>query len=155
MIKMEKILYPTDFSDLSLLALKYAKSFAKQYNAELHCLHVMDDAYQYWLAMGPDGVPAGPDLEQITNASNQQMEQFKSEHLSDIPNLTVKMATGKPFLEIIRYARDEKIDLIVIATHGRSGLRHVLMGSVAEKVVRKAPCPVLTCRSGEHEFVIP
>ncbi len=155
MIKVDKILYPTDFSDLSLLALKYAKSFAEQYNAEIHCLHVMDEAYQYWLAMGPDGVPAGPDLEQITEAANQQMETFKSEHLVNIPNLKVKMMTGKPFLEIIRYAREESIDLIVLTTHGRSGLSHVLIGSVAEKVVRKAPCPVLTCRSGEHEFVMP
>jgi len=58
MIKMTKILYPTDFSDLSLVALRYAKSFAEQFEAELHCVHVLDEAYQYWLMLGPDGVPA-------------------------------------------------------------------------------------------------
>ena len=64
-------------------------------------------------------------------------------------------AEGTPFLEIIRYAREHEIDLIVMGTHGRSGLGHVLIGSVAERVVRKSPCPVLTIRPGGHEFVMP
>ena len=63
--------------------------------------------------------------------------------------------TGKPFYEINQYALDERIDLIVIATHGHSGVEHILFGSTAEKVVRKAPCPVLVVRTGEREFVRP
>jgi nucleotide-binding universal stress UspA family protein len=62
---------------------------------------------------------------------------------------------GPPFLEIVRYAQEANIDLIVLGTHGRGGLAHMLLGSVAEKVVRKAPCPVLTVRHPEHEFVAP
>jgi nucleotide-binding universal stress UspA family protein len=62
---------------------------------------------------------------------------------------------GRPFMEILGYAKDRHVDLIVIGTHGRSGLRHVLLGSVAERVVRKAPCPVLTIRHPEHDFVMP
>jgi nucleotide-binding universal stress UspA family protein len=155
MIKLAKILYPTDFSDLSLVALKYAKSFAEQYGAQLHCLHVIDESYQYWLAMGPDGVPVGPDINQMLQASQEQMNALANEQFTDIPKVVTKVITGKPFVEIIRYAREQAIDMIVIATHGRSGLKHVLMGSVAERVVRKAPCPVLTVRSGEHEFILP
>ena len=155
MIKLTRILYPTDFSDLSLVALKYAKEFTSQFNAELHCLHVVDEAYHYWLALGPDGVPVGPDPEQIIQSADRQMAEFKTKHLADVPGVVTNITTGRPFVEIIRYARDQSIDLIIIATHGRSGLSHVLMGSVAEKVVRKAPCPTLSCRSPEHEFVMP
>jgi nucleotide-binding universal stress UspA family protein len=73
--------------------------------------------------------------------------------LSYLPVTSV--LSGRPFLEIIRYAKETTCELIVIATHGRSGVMHALMGSTAEKVVRKAPCPVLTVRTGEHDFVLP
>lgn len=155
MIKLAKILYPTDFSELSLVALKYARSFAEQYDAQVHCLNVVDEAYQYWLAMGPDGVPVGQDTAKMVQAAEEQMSTFEGKYLSGLPKVITKTLTGRPFVEIVRYAREQAIDLIVIATHGRSGLSHVLMGSVAERVVRKAPCPVLTCRSPEHEFVMP
>jgi len=155
MIKLARILYPTDFSELSLAALKYAQEFARQFDAQLHCLHVVDEAYHYWLALGPDGVPVGPDPNELLRSTEAQMQQFVGEHLAEAPKLVAKVVTGRPFIEIIHYAREQAIDLIVIATHGRSGLRHVLMGSVAERVVRKAPCPVLTCRAAEHEFVMP
>jgi nucleotide-binding universal stress UspA family protein len=155
MIKMAKILYPTDFSDLSLVALTYAKSFAQQYDAELHCIHVLDEAYQYWLMLGPDGVPAELNTRQLEQAVRTQLEEFSVKNLSDVPKLVMKMIMGRPFVEIIQYARDQAIDMIVLATHGRSGLKHVLMGSVAERVVRKAPCPVLSVRPNQHEFVMP
>ena len=65
------------------------------------------------------------------------------------------LLTGSPFLEIIQYAKENNVDLIVMGTHGHSGLVHVLLGSVTERVVRKAPCPVLTIRHPEHEFIHP
>ena len=65
------------------------------------------------------------------------------------------MRIGKPDTEIMRYAAERDIDLIVMGTHGRTGLAHALMGSVAERVVRRAPCPVLTVRQSEHEFILP
>ena len=154
MIKMSRILYPTDFSDLSLVALNYAKSFASQYDSEIHCIHVVDEAYQYWMMFGPDGGVVTPNTEPILDAVRQQMDKFIKTNLTGIPRVTTKIVTGKPFLEIIRYAKENQIDMIVQATHGRSGLKHVLMGSVAERVVRKSPCPVLTVRSGNHDFVV-
>lgn len=155
MIKLAKVLYPTDFSELSLNALRYAKSLAGAFEADLHCLHVVDEAYQYWMAMGPNTVPVGPVGEDMLESGNQQMEEFAKKHLSDYENHHTTVLMGRPFVEIVRYAREQAIDLIVIATHGRGGLAHVLLGSTTEKVVRKAPCPVLTVRHAQHEFILP
>jgi len=156
MIRMSKILYPTDFSRFSLYALPYARSFAEEYGAEVHCLHVVDEGYQYWVAMSGEGVPIGPGPEEILDAARQQMDRFAAEHLKDW-GVGVKTAVvlGRPFVEIIQYAREMPADLIVIATHGHSGLKQMLLGGTAEKVVRKAPCPVLTIRHPEHGFVMP
>jgi len=156
MIKMAKILYPTDFSELSTYALRYALSFAHAYQAKLHCLHVVDEAYQYWTAMGPNSVPVGPATEDILQSARKEMDSFAAEHFKDIEvEVITDVVLGRPFMEIIQYARKQCIDLIVLATHGRTGLSHVLLGSVAERVVRKAPCPVLTIRHPQHEFIMP
>jgi len=156
MIQLNRILFPTDFSELSVHALSYARAFAEAYDAELHVLHVVDEAYAYWLVMGPNSLPAGPPPEELAAAAEKQMDKFVSEKISGAGMPIVKhVRMGRPFLEIIHYAREQDIDLIVLGTHGRSGLRHALLGSVAERVVRKAPCPVLTIRHPEHDFVMP
>lgn len=156
MIKMAKILYPTDFSELSTYALRYALSFAHAYQARLHCLHVVDEAYQYWTAMGPNSVPVGPATEDILQSARKEMDTFAAENFKDIEvEVITDVVLGRPFMEIIQYARKQCIDLIVLATHGRTGLSHVLLGSVAERVVRKSPCPVLTIRHPQHEFIMP
>ena len=155
-INLKKILYPTDFSDLSLCALPYATALAEQFGAELHCLHVVDDTCYYWMGASESAVPMMAGRDELWQSSEKQMTEFSSQRLGKLQSGAVtKMIAGRPFLEIIRYAKDEEIDLIVIATHGRGGLASVLLGSVAEKVVRKSPCPVLTVRHPEHEFVMP
>jgi nucleotide-binding universal stress UspA family protein len=156
MIKLQRILFPTDFSELSAHALDYARSLAETYKAELHVLHVVDDAYQYWMPMAPGSIPIGPPIEDLIALADNELKKFKATHLANAPFSTfLASASGRPFMEIITYAKEKNIDLIVIGTHGRSGLRHALLGSVTEKVVRKAPCPVLTIRHPEHEFVMP
>ena len=156
MITLKKILFPTDFSDLSVHALNYARTFAETYAAELHVLHVVDDAYQYWMPMGPGGVPTGPPIEELVSLADKELTKFKAAHLADVKsNVMLATSAGRPYMEIISYAKTKSIDMIVLGTHGRSGLRHALLGSVAEKVVRKSPCPVLTIRHPEHEFVMP
>jgi len=153
-IQLTNILYPTDFSELSLKALKYAVSFAEAYTARLHCIHVVDEAYQYWMSLGPESVPLGPAADDLTGMARDQLRQFEQAQLC---GLKIEVATevlfGRPYVEICQYASDHQIDLIVIATHGRSGISQAFMGSTAEKVVRKAPCPVLTVRDPEHDFV--
>ncbi len=155
-LQISKILYPTDFSALALHALTYAKELAEMFEAHLHCLHVIDEAYQYWTAVGPEMAPVTPPVEDLTAMAEGQLQRFADEHLIGLkyPPVT-KVVSGKPFAEIVVYAREKGVDLIVLATHGRGGLTHVLLGSTAEKVVRKAPCPVLTVRDPSHEFTLP
>ena len=156
MLNLKKILYPTDFSKHSLAALPHAVSLSQTYNAQLHCLHVVDEAYQYWMAGSDNAVPIVVSENEIWESAQQQMEQFVREHLAQQEGrLITKMTSGRPFIEIIQYARDNAVDLIAIATHGHGALASMLMGSVTEKVVRKAPCPVLTVRHEEHIFEMP
>lgn len=156
MVQIRKILFPTDFSDHSVHALTYAVSFAESFKTEIHVLHIVDEAYQYWMAMGPGALPVGPPPDEMLALSKKEMDKFVGLKLVGVKFPITKMVlVGRPFMEIIRYARDEKIDMIVMGTHGRSGLRHAILGSVTERVVRKAPCPVLTIRSPDHEFVMP
>lgn len=156
MIQLRKILYPTDFSDLSLYALRYARNFAQTFEAELHVLHVVDEAYQNWVTMGPNTIPVGPSTQEMVELAREQMQTFVAEHLGQVTCPVVsKVLLGRPYPTILTYASQQQIDMIVIATHGRGALTHMLLGSVTEKVVRKAPCPVLTVRHPEHEFITP
>ena len=88
-------------------------------------------------------------------AFQQQLEDQVTTLKVEYPKISGKRVTGNTFLEIIQAARDDDVDMIVMGTHGRTGLAHVLIGSVAERVVREAPCPVLTVKNPEHEFVKP
>jgi len=157
MLNLKKILYPTDFSEYSLAALQYAVSIAKQNNAELFCLHVVDMPKEEYLTreyMVPLNEPHVPE-DKVLRTARARMKRFEAENLSEIDKVTSRVLVGVPFVEIIRYAREQSIDLIVIGTHGHSALAAILLGTVAEKVVRKAPCPVLTVRHPQHKFEMP
>ena len=155
MVKLQNILCPTDFSELSVGAINYAVLLAETFEARLHLLHVVDQAYQYWMAMGPETLPIGPAPEELMETASKQMEDFASLYVPKKLKVSREVISGRPFLEIIRIAREKQSDLIVIGTHGRGALKQVLLGSVAEKVVRKSPCPVLSVRDPGHEFTMP
>ncbi|QDT96745.1 universal stress protein [Gimesia aquarii] len=155
MINMKKILIPTDFSEFGEQALVYGCEFAKQFGAELHLLNVVQDA----VAMFPEPNMMGTSMNDLV-ADMQHLAQKQLEEMPDFPGMEEikvvrEVRVGPAFLEIIRYANKAEIDLIVIGTHGRTGIKHMLLGSVAEKVVRKSPCPVLTVSHPEREFVMP
>ena len=157
MLNLKKILYPTDFSEYSLAALPYAVSIARQNDAELYCLHVVDMPQEEYLTteyMVPLNVPHVPE-DKVLRTARARMKKFVTENLSEIKKVESRVLVGVPFVEIIRYSRDQSIDLIVIGTHGHSALAAMLLGTVAEKVVRKAPCPVLTVRHPQHKFEMP
>ncbi len=155
MIKLNRILLPTDFSEYSSAAKKYACAFADQFHAELHLLHVIQDLAPLVPEPGVV-VPPPPDyLRELEQNAQAMLERVLDPDWSAGKTILRAVRQGPPFLEIVRYAKEADIDLVVIGTHGRSGLAHVFMGSVAEKVVRKSPCPVLTVRHPEHEFVAP
>ncbi|MGQ0635184.1 MAG: universal stress protein [Planctomycetaceae bacterium] len=153
-IRLKRILFPTDFSTNAKCAQDYACELARQFQAELHVLYVLQDVS---LVMPEPGL-----MMTIPALNVEEMKQSALRALKTVPDSqwpaekvvrTTRM--GAPFVEIVRYAAENAIDLIVMGTHGRSGLPHVLLGSVAEKVVRKAGCPVLTVRPSDHQFVLP
>lgn len=154
MVKFKKILYPTDFSESSKESLTYAFELAEQYSAELHLLHVLPNSIDALVTYGFGAIPIPSDWDE--NVREEAKKQL-SEILNDESRINITRATaeGEPFLGIIRYARENEIDLIVMATHGRSGFEHILMGSEAEKVVRKSPCPVLTVPPKDRVFNLP
>lgn len=142
---IKKILVPIDFSDYSKSALKYAVNFAKCFGAEMYLIYVVEPViYPPDFSMGQIAMPS-INTEWDDRAREELAKLAKTEIPSDVKVKTI-IKTGKPFVEIIETAEEETVDIIIIATHGHSGVEHILFGSTAEKVVRKAPCPVLTLR---------
>ncbi len=155
-IEIKRILCPTDFSESAEHALQYALSLAGVYEAEIELLHVTElPAYPLNDELGSGPFDAAEIVKELETIAKKRISEKMDELRAVYPKVIGKVTGGTPFLEIIRTARDDKADLIVMGTHGRSGLVHVMMGSVAEKVARKAPCPVLTARHPRHEFVMP
>jgi len=145
MFQFKKILVPTDFSEQFGIALNYAKELAQSTGAELHILHVIEHTV-YPADMGI-AQASFIDLEmELNNNSLNQMELLKTELVKENINVAIALKSGRPSDQIIEYAFAEQVDLICIATHGRSGFEHLLFGSTTEKVLRKAPCPVLAVR---------
>jgi nucleotide-binding universal stress UspA family protein len=153
-IKFTRIVCATDFSDSSEHAQRYAIGLAEVFGAELRLVHVVELPFlpTYSLA----GVPnlALP-VEQLEEGARQHLEQAVAACRAIHANTEGTVRTGSPFVEVINYAREIEADLIVVGTHGRTGLSHMLIGSVAEKIVRKAPCPVLSIKHPDHDFEMP
>src|SRR5262249_10221507 len=139
MIDLRRILVPTDFSRSSENALAYAAAFAEKFGAEVVLLHVVQDLALFVPAAVMAAPPRAPPGRQFLAAARQALEHAAA----GVRGVTVRpeVAEGVPYEEIVRQAREGDVDLIVMGTHGRTGLAHVFLGSVAEKVVRRAPCP--------------
>jgi nucleotide-binding universal stress UspA family protein len=164
-MKLRKILVPIDYSDHSYQALRWGASLAEQYGAQLLLLHVLPRAtehtsrevptnewvpYRYYPDMG-----AGTDLFRVDRIVVDLVEEARTRlydlAAKDLPRtlaIDVRVGIGRPAAEILQVAAEGAVDLIVMGTHGRTGLSHALLGSVAEKVMRTAPCPVFTIRAG-------
>jgi nucleotide-binding universal stress UspA family protein len=161
MVKLKQILLPTDFSDYAAEATKYACAFADQFAAHLHVLHVLPDLATHLPAFG-----MGLDFSELVERLPAERDRLEVDAIARLAKVLdpewqkgkqVVLATkeGSAVAEILRYAKSHSIDLIVMSTHGRSGLAHALMGSVAEHVVRMSLCPVLTVKPQGHQFVMP
>jgi len=174
-VELKKILCPVDFSRNAAYATRYALAFAETHGAGLLLLQV-EDPYVPCVPMeygGIDGIDplciasdemeeeAGvgepEDAEKEAAEKEDSLQQLAKDLSSHHPNVKIMplRTIGKPFVEIVRTAKENDVDLIVMGTHGRTGLAHMLIGSTAEKVVRMAPCPVLTVKHPQHEFVMP
>ena len=153
---IKKILCPTDFSENSEHALKYALALATLSQADLQLFHVVEPiTYPQSTEFFEPVLDEVELMMKMETAFQQQLEDQVTTLKAKYPKIKGKLVTGNTFLEIIQAARDDDVDMIVMGTHGRTGLAHVLIGSVAERVVREAPCPVLTVKHPEHEFVKP
>jgi len=183
-VEIKRILTPTDFSESAQHAMTYGASLAQQFGAELHVLHVLRDMHDavthpdftahgeqaraYFGRLEEEAVasgtalPAEPDEDESVHAYLRQLEsgiesQLDTATSGDVwsqVNVIKAMRYGNPVSEICRYALKQHIDLIVLGTHGRTGLKHLLIGSVTERVVRAAPCPTLAVREHQREFVV-
>lgn len=145
MLPVRRILFPTDFSEHAEYAWSYTLTIAQQFGAEVHLLHVVAPPPRlteaYAVNFDPEKMVKAQ-TDEANAAMDRQVEAAKDRRLMFHREVRV----GVDFREIIDYAAKHEIGLIVMATHGRTGLAHVLLGSVAERVVRKAPCPVLTIK---------
>jgi nucleotide-binding universal stress UspA family protein len=149
---LNKILVPVDFSDFSTKALDYALAFADQFDAQVILLHVVEPAVYPESSMLV--ATALDDLNNdLTKVAQQKLNELKRERIGDRVSSELLVRLGRAFSEIVAAASELDVDLIILATHGYTGLKHVLLGSTAERVVRHAPCPVLTVRDPEHEFL--
>ena len=152
MLSIANVLVPTDFSEGSAEALEYARTLCRRFGARLHLLHVLETTGLVNVISANGYAAIIPDLfNDIIAERRENLERLltQDERQSGRAIATVT-PLGSPAREIVRYAADQHSDLIVIATHGRTGLPHVLLGSVAEAVVRQASCPVITVRRRAH-----
>jgi len=151
-IKLNKLLVPTDFSESARHALTYGTSFAKEYGAELTLLHVVENlTVGYASDLFP--VPMAEVFQEISGYAKAELAKLAEVAREKGVTVVEQVAQGKPSAEIIRFAQEQKIDMIVLGTHGKGMLDQALFGSTTERVVRRAPCPVLTVRLAEHEFI--
>jgi nucleotide-binding universal stress UspA family protein len=156
MITLNRILVATDFGEAAGAALDYGRALARRFGAKLTVLHVVGDIMTS--GYGVDGYVAGySDLQRdAEDGAQKDLDGLLTESdRTDLGGKSVLLTSNATALTIINFAKDINADVIVMGTHGRGAMAHLLMGSVAERVVRTAPCPVLTVKHPEHEFVLP
>jgi len=156
MVTLKRILVATDFGEAADVAFAYGRELARAFGASLDVLHVADNLLARGLAV--EGyLTSFPDLQRDveTSAARQLDALVCDEDRALVGARTIVRTSTSPALAIVEYAREAQVNLIIMGTHGRGAMAHLLMGSVAERVVRTAPCPVLTVRHPEHEFVVP
>jgi len=154
MVALKKILVAMDFGEPSCVAMAYGRDLARNYNAQLRVIHVVEDIVaRYSSEVGFTAPDMQADLEK---AARRDLEaRLNSEDRAHLNAVAVIVTATNVADAVCRYAKNNSIDLIITGTHGRGAVKHFLMGSVAERVVRTAPCPVLTVHAHERDFIIP
>jgi len=153
MIAIKNVMVATDFGEAADAALRYGRELAGCFGATLHVVHAMETSY---VGFGVETyVPLLPDRDGELEESARRRVNSLIESAGPGPRaIAAVLPPSVPSVAIIDYARDHNINLIVMGTHGRGGLAHLVMGSVAERVVREAPCPVLTMKQSERALVV-
>jgi nucleotide-binding universal stress UspA family protein len=149
MIEIQKILVPTDFSEYSQHAVKYAVALAQSFKAKLYVVHVWDQS----IAVGPTETFHTEIWVEAEKSEKERLNQVTQGLRTEGIDAESVFVSGTAYIEIVKTAKELDVDLITLATHGRTGLSHLVFGSTAEKIIRLAPCPVLVVKHPEHEFV--
>ena len=149
LLKIKTVLVPIDFSECSGKAVKYAVAFAKTFGAEIALVHVTDP---YIPSSEMVTVDIAALKKEMIDAAEKELKTVCDETTTAVPSKAI-LRVGRPFHEVIEVANELKPDLIIVGTHGRTGLSHALLGSTAERIVRHANCPVLVLRENEADFV--
>jgi len=156
MIALKSVLVAIDFGDPSMVALAYGRDLARSFGATLHVIHVVDDVGTSAAAMAGYGIDFERIQTEMEDSARQQVNGLLSDEDRTQLGATVAIvSSGGTANAIVDYARIHHVNLIIVGTHGRGAVAHLFVGSVAERVVRQAPCPVLTVRQPEVEFVLP
>jgi len=154
MIALKNILVATDFSEPAAVALAYGRDLARTFNARLHVVHFVDDVLMHYSPeIGLVGAELQKDLERVAWRDLDAI--ITSDDARTLALITDVRTSINAAAGIVDYAKKCEIDLIITGTHGRGAVKQLLMGSVAERVVRTAPCPVLTVHAKEREFIAP
>jgi len=144
-LRIRRILVPVDFSDYSKDALQYAADLGRHFHADLLLIYVVESV-GYPADLGYGGVNISAIEKELSDRARGELDRLAGTYAGTKLNISTTVHTGRPYVEILRAAREYGTDMIVIATHGHTGVEHILFGSTAEKVVRKAPCPVMVVR---------
>lgn len=154
-LRPQRILWPTDFSELAGRGGQYALGFARQFDAELHIIHVIPPPLSPDVSLVvPAEVPVTVSEPEILEASREALNKLVREQFAAYDKIVTHVFFGNPWPGICEYAKEKSIDLIVVTTHGRTGLSHALIGSTAERIVQHAPCPVLTVKEQQQDFIV-
>ena len=141
--RLKRILVPLDFSPPSGRALRFAREWAERFQAHVHLLHVIEPT----VAVAEGGtVPIGITQRDLVGRARTALQELAQQEFPATLSVSIEVRKGAPYDQIVAAAREQKADIIIVATHGRTGLKHTLLGSTAERVVRHASCPVLTLR---------
>jgi nucleotide-binding universal stress UspA family protein len=156
MITIKNVLVPTDFGEAAATALTYGRDFARTFGATLHVLHIVEDVFARAVGVEVYVADLASARRGLEESARKELEAVvREEDRRELGAKAVITTAPAPALAIAEYAKKAGVDLIVMGTHGRGAMAHLFMGSVAERVVRTAPCPVLTVRNPQHEFVVP
>jgi nucleotide-binding universal stress UspA family protein len=144
MIPIHRILVPTDFSEPAHAAMKWASTLAREFDSQLYLLHVVPEPYAYPWGTELSTLPLNDILAQSEEAARERLAQLAAETTLPAERIVTRAVVGTPVDQVLALVKDERIDLVVLGTHGRGLVGHLLLGSVAERVVRRSPVPVLT-----------
>jgi universal stress protein A len=153
-ISPRRIMWPTDFSSLSLRGARYARGFRDMFRSELHVVHVIPPPLTPDVAVSlPTEVPVTYSDDEMIEGCRTRLAELIAEQFGGVEGVVSDVFFGNPWSAICKYAAQAEIDLIVVSTHGRHGLQHVVIGSTAERIVQHSPCPVLVVKDSEKDFL--